>query len=210
MATRPRRIKRWMAASGRPLHVIAIHEQSCDAGADIQRAESKSVRDHLEWFRGGLEKRELSSHIHDHLSWYEPKLRQRQDQGRYWWELRACTYYHEFVQSEDHLQPIHQLSATFAYDQVWVRTTTTHATFCHPSHSRQLAAVVNSTPSGGGYYRISAQRFAERLPPSLCTVPRATSDSTVSHEASNTFFPNMSKLWHPVPMTQTSNRRSTP
>ncbi|MHB8630214.1 MAG: TaqI-like C-terminal specificity domain-containing protein [Aggregatilineales bacterium] len=34
--------------------------------------------------------------IHDHLSRFEQKLRPRQDQGRFWWELRACAYYSEF------------------------------------------------------------------------------------------------------------------
>jgi hypothetical protein len=31
-----------------------------------------------------------------HLKSYEGALRERQDQGEYWWELRACDYYDEF------------------------------------------------------------------------------------------------------------------
>jgi hypothetical protein len=34
--------------------------------------------------------------IHSHMSAYEARLRPRADQGRFWWELRACAYYHEF------------------------------------------------------------------------------------------------------------------
>ncbi len=34
--------------------------------------------------------------IHHHLKLREEKLRNRQDQGRHWWELRACAYYHIF------------------------------------------------------------------------------------------------------------------
>jgi hypothetical protein len=34
--------------------------------------------------------------IHDHLSQYEAKLVARQDQGKFWWELRSCTYYEAF------------------------------------------------------------------------------------------------------------------
>jgi len=31
-----------------------------------------------------------------HFKAYEHKLRERQDQGRYWWEFRPCTYYTDF------------------------------------------------------------------------------------------------------------------
>lgn len=34
--------------------------------------------------------------IHRHLSQWEDKLRARDDQGKFWWELRACVYYDEF------------------------------------------------------------------------------------------------------------------
>ncbi|HEY9186306.1 MAG TPA: TaqI-like C-terminal specificity domain-containing protein [Ignavibacteria bacterium] len=31
-----------------------------------------------------------------HLKYFEKKAKKRDDQGDYWWELRPCTYYHEF------------------------------------------------------------------------------------------------------------------
>lgn len=34
--------------------------------------------------------------VFKHLKINEDRLRQRQDQGRYWWELRSCTYYQVF------------------------------------------------------------------------------------------------------------------
>ncbi len=34
--------------------------------------------------------------IHDHLSQFEEALIERYDKGRFWWELRSCTYYDEF------------------------------------------------------------------------------------------------------------------
>ncbi len=34
--------------------------------------------------------------IHEHLSQFEDKLIARQDKGRFWWELRSCTYYDVF------------------------------------------------------------------------------------------------------------------
>jgi adenine-specific DNA-methyltransferase len=34
--------------------------------------------------------------IHKHMSQWEEKLKKRDDQGRFWWELRSCVYYEEF------------------------------------------------------------------------------------------------------------------
>jgi hypothetical protein len=34
--------------------------------------------------------------IHRYLSQWEEGLRKRDDQGRFWWELRSCVYYGEF------------------------------------------------------------------------------------------------------------------
>ena len=34
--------------------------------------------------------------IHRHLSQYEDRLRLRDDQGKFWWELRSCVYWEEF------------------------------------------------------------------------------------------------------------------
>jgi len=34
--------------------------------------------------------------IYSHLSKWEEKLRKRDDQGKFWWELRSCAYYKEF------------------------------------------------------------------------------------------------------------------
>ncbi|WP_069471863.1 Eco57I restriction-modification methylase domain-containing protein [Candidatus Marithrix sp. Canyon 246] len=36
--------------------------------------------------------------IHAHLSQWEPKLKKRNDQGKFFWELRSCAYYAEFEQ----------------------------------------------------------------------------------------------------------------
>lgn len=34
--------------------------------------------------------------VHAHLKRFEDRLRTRQDQGRFWWELRSCAYWHVF------------------------------------------------------------------------------------------------------------------
>jgi hypothetical protein len=36
--------------------------------------------------------------LYQHFKLLEDRLRQRQDKGRYWWELRACSYYDRFEQ----------------------------------------------------------------------------------------------------------------
>ena len=36
--------------------------------------------------------------VHNHLSQWEDKLRIRDDQGKFWWELRSCAYYKYFEQ----------------------------------------------------------------------------------------------------------------
>ncbi|MBM3329443.1 MAG: restriction endonuclease, partial [Calditrichaeota bacterium] len=35
--------------------------------------------------------------VYDHLKKHQEKLERRQDQGNFWWELRACDYYDEFA-----------------------------------------------------------------------------------------------------------------
>jgi len=49
------------------------------------------------------------SSVHRHLSQWENKLRKRDDQGRFWWELRSCVYWDEF----DKLKIVYQEIATF-------------------------------------------------------------------------------------------------
>ena len=81
-------IKRW-----RPewagLYLIAI-QNSGDAGNQNPWGHAKSEREALKLFR------ETYPAIHDHISGFEERLRPRADQGRWWWELRACTYYAKF------------------------------------------------------------------------------------------------------------------
>ena len=38
--------------------------------------------------------------IHRHFSHWEKRLKKRDDQGKFWWELRSCAYYKEFEQSK--------------------------------------------------------------------------------------------------------------
>ena len=38
--------------------------------------------------------------LHRHLKQFEPALVARQDQGRFWWELRSCAYWDDFLKSK--------------------------------------------------------------------------------------------------------------
>jgi type I restriction-modification system DNA methylase subunit len=44
--------------------------------------------------------------IYQHFKSFETQLRKRQDQGRYWWELRACVYYDHFEEEKILIQGI--------------------------------------------------------------------------------------------------------
>lgn len=50
-----------------------------------------------------------------HLNQWQVKLKQRSDKGNYWWELRACSYYHEFEQAKI-IFPIIAKKSRFTFD----------------------------------------------------------------------------------------------
>lgn len=78
----------------------------------------------------------------DHLSQFEERARQRGDQGEYWWELRACSYYDEFEQPKI-LYPTLADQGSFTLDEEGVLADQT----CYfiPSADKYLLGVLNST-----------------------------------------------------------------
>jgi hypothetical protein len=64
------------------------------SGKEIQRWEINSNNLYLIWTYIGLPIKNYPA-IKEHLDKYEKKLKKRKDQGKYWWELRACSYYSE-------------------------------------------------------------------------------------------------------------------
>ncbi len=109
--------------------------------------------------------------IHAHMSTYEDRLRPRADQGRWWWELRSCTYYKEFEQPKVVWADI-ALRPKFAHveDEVFVDTTV----FMASRQPRWLVPVLCSTvgwamfaalaPSiQGGHLRFKSG-YIERFP----------------------------------------------
>ncbi len=167
---RGRDIKRWKADwAGQ--YVIAI-QNSGDASASNPWATEVSEESARAAF---------ATHypaVHDYFSQSEQSLRTRSDQGRFWWELRACAYYPEFDQPKIVFNRFIN-APTFAFDT----SGTYHNDACYfavpPTPS--LAAIVNSqigwwllwhlcTMLQNGYFQVFVQ-FLERLP-----VPRVGED----------------------------------
>jgi hypothetical protein len=80
--------------------------------------------------------------IHEHMSVYEDRLRPRADQGRWWWELRSCTYYKQFEKPKVVWADISHMPRVF-YDVTgfFVGNTAYIATGVQP----WLASVMNSS-----------------------------------------------------------------
>jgi hypothetical protein len=109
--------------------------------------------------------------IAEHLAPYEERARQRWDQGEYWWELRACSYYDEFERPKILYPSVaNQGSFTLDADGVFADKT------CYfiPSNDRYLLGLLNSTvlffyfanhavERQHGYYEYLTQ-YVERLP----------------------------------------------
>ena len=79
--------------------------------------------------------------VHAHLKQFEKPLRSRQDQGRYWWELRACDYYHDLEETKIIVQVIAYYSQfTFDSSAHYV----SDKSIVIPTHDIFLAAILNS------------------------------------------------------------------
>ena len=79
--------------------------------------------------------------LHAHMKSLQDRLMARQDQGRYWWELRACDYYGAFEQPKLVYQVI-QFHPQYALDSVG--RFGNDKTFFLPTVDRFLLAVLNS------------------------------------------------------------------
>ncbi len=79
--------------------------------------------------------------LYQHLKPLEERLRIRQDKGRYWWELRACAYYHIFEQPKIMYQEIQSYSA-YCMDNSSLFSNNKVFFLAHPD--AYLLAVLNS------------------------------------------------------------------
>jgi len=80
--------------------------------------------------------------IFAHLKRYQPQLEKRSDQGKYWWELRACVYYDEFEKPKIVWPEIFK-RARFAFDRDGFYANKT--TFIIPTEDFALLAILNSS-----------------------------------------------------------------
>jgi hypothetical protein len=79
--------------------------------------------------------------MYKHLKSHEEKLRIRQDQGRFWWELRACKYYNSFEMPKIIYQVI-QTSPQYALDVTGMYGN--DKTFILPNSDLYLLGCLNS------------------------------------------------------------------
>ncbi len=108
--------------------------------------------------------------VHDHLSQREDKLRKRDDQGRFWWELRSCVYDKEFERTKIMYAEI-ATEGKFLIDNEGYYSDTT--SYIMASDSLYLIAVLNSklftymfskisSKISGGFFRWKRQ-YMEQL-----------------------------------------------
>ena len=114
--------------------------------------------------------------VHKHLSQWEAGLRKRDDQGRFWWELRSCAYYDSFLAPKIMYPDIAQHSK-FLLDES--SSLSSNTTYFIPSSDYCLLGLLNSkllwwfygtitSSIQGGFVRYFSQ-YMEQLP-----IPPAT------------------------------------
>ena len=54
--------------------------------------------------------------IHDYLSKFESRLRSRNDKGKFWWEMRACSFFSDFLEPKI-VYPDIAKTPQFTYDE---------------------------------------------------------------------------------------------
>lgn len=97
-----------------------------------------------------------------HLAIHRERAKQRYDQGKYWWELRPCSYYDAFERPKI-LYVVFQVQPSFTFDTGG--TYANNAVWIMPTDRKYLLAILNSrlgwflisnvcTPIQGGYQLI--------------------------------------------------------
>ena len=130
----PRRdIKRWRVDLGGQ-YIIAI-QNSGDASADNPWAQESTEVAAKTVFAQSYPA------LYDHLSRSERALQARADQGKFWWELRACAYYPEFDRPKV-VWPDIAREIRFSYDTEGSFLGNT--TYFTPSDKTWLVAALNS------------------------------------------------------------------
>lgn len=109
--------------------------------------------------------------VFKHLLQWEAKLRVRDDQGRFWWELRSCSYYDDF-DSDKIVYPDIAHHSKFAWDES--KSFLGNTAYIIPTNEKWLVGYLNSSLVWwfylnvssiiqGGFVRFIAQ-YMEQLP----------------------------------------------
>ncbi|MCX5718319.1 MAG: Eco57I restriction-modification methylase domain-containing protein [Nitrospirae bacterium] len=109
--------------------------------------------------------------IHDHLIQWKDKLQKRDDQGKFWWELRSCAYYEEFEQPKI-IYPDIAKGPEFTWDES--KAFLGNTAYIIPTDEIWLLGLLNSqliwwlylhisSTIQGGFVRFIAQ-YMEQLP----------------------------------------------
>jgi hypothetical protein len=104
--------------------------------------------------------REHHPTIHQHLKAFEERLKNREDKGKFWWELRACDYYDAFAPGNILIQAI-VYHSQFGLDAVGHMVNNTGILL--PSGDLYLLAVLNSRVMWWILHRVMAPRKDEGL-----------------------------------------------
>lgn len=91
--------------------------------------------------------------IYRHLSQYEEKLRIRDDQGKFWWELRSCVYWEEFERPKIVYPDIAQSSK---FTRVESKTFLGNTAYMIPTDEEWLVGLLNSRLIWWFYLNISS------------------------------------------------------
>lgn len=156
-------------------------------GKDIKKWVTSFESKYIIVFENGWTKKEYGDYINEekalellkkdhpivinHLLEYKNKLKERYDQGEFWWELRQCTYY-DLLNKPKIIFPNLQVKNKFSYDNK-NKYLIAPAVFL-PNAEMDLIAILNSkliwfylintcVSRKGGYYEIKPQYF-EKIP----------------------------------------------
>ena len=161
---RGRDIKKWKAEWAE-LYLINIPSSSNHHWPwSDEKAESKAKKIFKETYPA----------IHDHLTKWKDKLEKRDDQGKFWWELRSCAYYKEFEQPKI-VYPDIAKATEFTWDES--KAFLGNTAYIIPTDDKWLLGLLNSSliwwlylnissTIQGGFVRFIAQYVAQLpIPP---------------------------------------------
>lgn len=158
---RGRDVKKWQA-DWAGLYIIAIASSANREWPWTQAVSESSARSLFE---------QAFPAIYNHLLKFEDKLKKRDDQGRFWWELRSCIYYNEFDKPKIMYAEISTEGRFLLEYEGYFSDTTTYIMACD---SEWLLAILNSklftysfsissSEISGGFYRWKRQ-YMENIP----------------------------------------------